>query len=42
MMMFQERRQEKKMNKVAFKGEELRQHKELINLNKNLKGIKIV
>lgn len=37
-----ERRQEKKMNKKAFTTEKLKQDKEVINLNTNLKGIKIV
>ena len=41
-VLFQERRLEKKMNKEAFKDEEIRQHKQMINLNQNLKGIKIV
>ena len=30
------------MNKKAFTAEKLRQDKEVINLNKNLKGVKIV
>lgn len=38
---FQERRQEKKQNKKAFTKEKLRQDKETVNLNQNLKGMKI-
>lgn len=37
-----ERRQEKKQNKKAFTKEKIRQDKEAINLNQNLKGLKIV
>ncbi|KAH3696116.1 protein LTV1 homolog isoform X2 [Dreissena polymorpha] len=37
-----ERRQEKKLNKKAFTKEKIRQDRELINVNMNLKGIKIV
>lgn len=37
-----ERRQEKKINKKAFTVEKIRQERDEINLNKNLKGIKIV
>ncbi|XP_013421817.1 protein LTV1 homolog isoform X2 [Lingula anatina] len=37
-----ERRAEKKANKVAFKAEQIRQEKELINLQNNLQGVKIV
>lgn len=37
-----ERRQEKKMNKKAFTKEKIRQDKESLNLNQNLKGLKIV
>ena len=38
----QERRLEKKMNKKAFTAEKIRQDKQEINLNTNLKGMKIV
>ncbi|XP_045159962.1 protein LTV1 homolog [Mercenaria mercenaria] len=37
-----ERRQEKKLNRKAFTKEKLRQDKEVLNLNQNLKGVKIV
>ncbi|KAL4236880.1 Protein ltv1 [Mactra antiquata] len=37
-----ERRQEKKQNKKAFTQEKIRQSKEIINVNQNLKGLKIV
>jgi len=38
----QERRLEKKDNKKAFTKEKIRQDKEVINLNNNLKGVHIV
>ena len=38
----QERRQEKKANKTAFKQEKLRQDKEVVNVNKNLTSVRIV
>lgn len=37
-----ERRQEKKLNKKAFSKEKVRQDKETLNLNHNLKGLKII
>ena len=42
LLLFQERRQEKKMNRKAFTSEKIRQDKEIINVNHNLKGVKIV
>ena len=42
LLLFQERRQEKKMNRKAFTSEKIRQDKEIINVNNNLKGVKIV
>jgi hypothetical protein len=40
-IMFQQRREDKKQNKVAFKSEEIRQKKEILNLKNNLQGLKI-
>lgn len=37
-----ERRAEKKANKLAFKEEAIRQEKEVVNLQENLKGIKLL
>jgi len=39
---FQDRRAEKKVNKKAFTAEKIRQDKEMINLKKNLKTVKIM
>lgn len=41
MIIFQERRQEKKQNKEMFKSEMKRQEKEVLNLQNNLQGMKL-
>lgn len=37
----QERRVEKKANKVAFKEEKVRQEKQMLNLRANVQGLKL-
>lgn len=37
----QERRVEKKANKVAFKEEKVRQEKQMLNLRSNVQGLKL-
>ena len=37
----QQRREDKKQNKEAFKSEDIRQKKEQLNIRNNLQGIKI-